>query len=411
MKKTQMLSAEKGIAMEKWKSKKRIVVLIVVLLFAVLWSLLPLVVFGEFISWNPIDRTFFDLPSETIITLDGNPAWGWSMTLSGEQNREASELLQEMRCFLWRPSIRLIVPMGGWDQRIVLETEYGRESFVIFDTGLEYNGFIIHCDTAPLMELFECYDTETEELYLFDSGNGGHLLRSDLPYAEETQWWNGASVGAENVDTTCQVEFDGTTYSGVYKDSRYRLYTSYRTDFYETPDGVEFGVRADTKELVTLDLWTVGTEWEEGKLEPLNDPAEELKRLAGSIASKLIDPFEYDCLNPEISMVPGVDHALYTYRFIRMIHDLETSDYVTVILTNRGTLVHLLVGELGWAAGLCDYVGMDTAALVKNSGILKKPAVQRQVYALSPTGELVRCVSVTGTSKEGTNTSVSLIMK
>ena len=386
-------------------------IVIGVVLILLLYLLLPTWVFGETVRFRPLERTFFDPPEGTVVTLDGNPAWGWSMELSGKQNQQALDCLRQLQYVIWRPSIRLFVGMGGWDQRIILQTEAGRESFVVFDSGLEYNGFIIHCDTAPLMELFERYDPSVSDLYLFDSGNGGHLLHDDLPVAEEAQWWNGQSEQAADARPTYRITFDGTTYTGRYRDSAYRLPTSYRTDHYVTPTGETFGIRADTGDLVCLNLQTPQFDLLQNELEPLDNPGAELRLQAEEIASRLVVPFEYDRSGPEVSMVSGIDTVLYTYRFVKQIHGQESSDYVTIVLTDRGSLVQLSVGESGWADGLQNHTDIDAVSLIADSGILLNPTVQRQVLALSPAGELVCWANVTGITKEGTGTSVGLILK
>ncbi len=169
----------------------------------------------------------------------------------------------------------------------------------------------------------------------------------------EVDYWNGISCHKDNmIDKT--IFFDGVEYNCSYQTSIINRMNSYTTDKYRSKDGVEFGVRSDTNDLVSIFFRSSEAfRIRESALPETQLPYETLISIATSIASKSVNDLS------EYSLVVG-DSATYTYTvtgakremicypitYVKNINGYPSSDYITIVITNKGSLSAIHLGDI-----------------------------------------------------------------
>lgn len=249
----------------------------------------------------------------------------------------------------------------------------------------------------------------TKSFCLLSGPNTRTTVAEVVPSAQERTWWNGAHFTSETAPAAKEIEFAGIHYSGSYQRSCYENYNSYATDYYDGENGIEFGINADTGKLVFLDLKPLRTYQTESGLDDLTDPESHLSNLAESYAALFIDTSEYKKLAPAVKPYSS-QISLYTYTYARHVNGVQTSDYISIGLTSKGSLATITVGDLGAfdkdtsSAVSKSFRSTDAAELLSkgiDEDVFKDITIKEQIFAMNPSGEPVLCVRAAGTGKLG----------
>ncbi len=145
------------------------------------------------------------------------------------------------------------------------------------------------------------------------------------------------------------VSFDGTEYTGSYTSSGFD-YCSYTTDFYECEDGVTFGVRTGTNELVYLNLAT--PEFMSAAAAEGSVVDGERYTAAWKIIKKLhVDTHYY--VADEESPVDGLYEITAYHGFC----GVKTSSFITVRVTAAGKFAMFRIGDPDAYSVIHDTIG------------------------------------------------------
>lgn len=168
----------------------------------------------------------------------------------------------------------------------------------------------------------------------------------------ELTLWDQQYFEKDDVDKEKQVLFDDTIYIGKYNKSIIRKCESYSTDIYITDNGIKFGVKENSNQLVLLNL--MNTEF--FNTEPFKDDIKDSEKIAldfaKEIASKYIDISQYEILQEEpVTREKNKDESTYyityyTFNFAKKVNDVYSSDYLGVKITSKGNLASLYIGDL-----------------------------------------------------------------
>lgn len=243
--------------------------------------------------------------------------------------------------------------------------------------------------------------------------------------------WNGVSFDSKTALKTLTISFDDNQYSGNYRNSLYENYNSFATDFYEGEDGLEFGINADTGELVYINLKTLTFFRTEPYLEDTEDALKKSSELAEHYASKFININEYELMEPAIKPYKpdGEDSestmTFYTYTYAKYVNGSRTSNYLSVQITSKGNLASVIMGDVDAFTDVAptdidsfSAIDIENLVRIKADQILKKALsnaefidfrIANQYYAISPKGGLVLCVRAAGSIDEKTGGDLSSV--
>lgn len=144
-------------------------------------------------------------------------------------------------------------------------------------------------------------------------------------------------------DKSCT--FQGKTYVGEYWKSIQNKGNSFVTDCYGNPGSVQFGFKEGTDELVWLALFTKNDFEIIPTLENVADPENTALKIATEIAQEFIDISEYSQeITKYSSTIDGMD--VYTVYFKRLVCGYDSSDFIAVTVTSKGTLSSFTIGDI-----------------------------------------------------------------
>lgn len=106
--------------------------------------------------YMPLQRTIFRIAPDSHVTVkmqDGSNGAYYELENDGEMER-ALELLGEFQYRYWLPSLRRIMGMSGWSDRIILESGEGRQAYYCGEDWIEVGGIIYYGDLSALFELY-----------------------------------------------------------------------------------------------------------------------------------------------------------------------------------------------------------------------------------------------------------------
>ena len=116
---------------------------------------------------------------------------------------------------------------------------------------------------------------------------------ASIEYSSKYYPWNGMYFESDSAKKSISVEFDSVVYSGDYWKSICQKYNSFTTDIYHDAVGLEFGVKADSNEVVFVNYKTKDFFNTEPYLDDLVDPKAQTLAIANACAEKYIDLSSY----------------------------------------------------------------------------------------------------------------------
>ncbi len=197
------------------------------------------------------------------------------------------------------------------------------------------------------------------------------------------------------------VSFDGTEYTGTYRDSSRAKGSMTVLDHYEVdgPTRLVFSVDSSNRKLAAVILRVdSGAELELPML-----GTDETEAKAREYASMWVSLSEYELT--ESSVRKGKSHAdYYYYRFCKKACGIETTDGVDVLISDRGVLHYMETIGLGWVdqhqAELKAFpLSAAVKAAEKASG-LSSPTVGVRRFGISAAGKVFLIVTFSGTGNE-----------
>lgn len=247
---------------------------------------------------------------------------------------------------------------------------------------------------------------QTYNSYISDIANDGVLSSAEVSFWDSCSWKD-----EEFTNTIHTVEFNGITYSGVYKSSTIDNYNSYISDTYMTEEMYQFSVRRDTKELIHINFVSQKFLAAERLLEDVSDPEATAQSIAKQIASQyLTNPNSYKISIGDTKTVSGSgsnDSKPFTIHYVTFAKEhfgYESSDYMTVRVTSKGHILSVNIHDIGVFDD--KNINVDTALLEKS--ISEKVAstyaqtnftvtnytVERQILCISTENEICICSSI-----------------
>ena len=179
---------------------------------------------------------------------------------------------------------------------------------------------------------------------LVDSGNGSSLAISD---AEQIAEWYTWTTEPGTVPEEKSILFEGVQYDGRYsksygKEGRSGLYDEYK--IVNPKDYLYFVIERESGELVSISFHTDQVRLEIEKDLPIpENPKQNAIQEAEKWAEKLLDdPKEYQ--RKDVAALDGI----FVFRFVRIVDDKETLDYLGLIISDRGRLVYFEKYTSGW---------------------------------------------------------------
>lgn len=206
------------------------------------------------------------------------------------------------------------------------------------------NGTLINTDEqAETTEFqYEMYGS-----YIYDSSNNGMSV-IDL----NIDFWLGGSNIKENMpDKSC--EFAGVTYTGKYINTECVKTFSYFQDNYRCDNGYEFSLNSDTGELVKISLTNKEFFETEYLREDIENPYESALIQAQNIADDFVDNLDdYEVQVTTRTYQKEIDGKSYEFDYykiiyVKMIAGFESSDYVGITISSKGSVLAAVVGDIG----------------------------------------------------------------
>lgn len=183
------------------------------------------------------------------------------------------------------------------------------------------------------------------ESVIVDAANDGIGVKMDYDI------WTGEYFNKIGLSET-SVEVFGIQYTGTYQKSIIEKLNSYTTNIYEDDNGIEFGIKDGTSKVVYLNLMNKDFFAEEPYYPDVSNSHEYAVKYARDIAQNYIDLSKYELIEDEpITRQKEKDGELYeiTYyylTFAKKIKGMYTSDYISLILTSKGHLASILIGDI-----------------------------------------------------------------
>lgn len=169
----------------------------------------------------------------------------------------------------------------------------------------------------------------------------------------ELSTWNEGYFENKSAPQNKEFIFNDVTYTGVYEQSIIRKWESYTTNIYVDTNGIEFGFKDNTNQLVLLNLMNKNFFETEPYKEDIINSDEYALDLAKEIAESYINVEEYELIidkpvtREKIKDEKKYYITYYTFTFAKKINNVYTSDSLAVKITSKGNLASLYVGDVG----------------------------------------------------------------
>ncbi len=236
--------------------------------------------------------------------------------------------------------------------------------------------------------------------------NGGpfspFLTQSDLA----VQWGSGlfqSQTAAKEITVT----FEGTAYHGVYSYSYVPSGLGVTHDVYKPEIPAEgdynyFEVNSSTGDLVFIHLASPRLLLEEKEASFISQ--EEIDEIAKQWAAKWIPLDEYE-KEVEFRDTQDDDWDFYAYRFWSKVNGVETTDYVSVMVSNKGRLIYIGASQAGWSRehrAELEAFPVEEAILkgIEASGFVS-PTINVKRLGITSENEIVLLLGLNGTEEEG----------
>lgn len=210
----------------------------------------------------------------------------------------------------------------------------------------------------------------------------------------------------EGAEKEITISFRGTEYAGVYEYSQQGKGTTLIRDSYAVDDPVcrHFAVESETKVLLYIDVAGYGTVVQEAELPLPVLSEEEILEKAADYASDWISTEEYG--TPEITIRDGSESmaSLYQVLFVSKAQGIETTDRISVLLSDRGVLHQVSASEPGWTKKYRDALRSFSVEEAIRAGMaasgLTSPTVTSKRFGISREGKVFLMLGLSGTGSE-----------
>ena len=167
----------------------------------------------------------------------------------------------------------------------------------------------------------------------------------------EADFWSG-----DYFQRNCAKEFTcdtlGYSLKGKYDRSIIDKYNSYTTNIYVCEDGIEFGIRNNDSKIVFINLMNKEFFDTQPYLDDIENSEEYCRSYASVIASNFINNLStYKQIEDEpktrIKEKDGQSYSItyYFFTFYKDIAGYNSSDYISVKMTSKGSLASVIIGD------------------------------------------------------------------
>lgn len=197
--------------------------------------------------------------------------------------------------------------------------------------------FLVGCDIKE----------KNKKTYIVDYVNDGVLT------SVEKCIWTDCYFNNSNAVTYFTFNFMGKSYNAKYQKSINDKLNSYITDIYKTEDGIKFGLRSGTSQMVMLNLMNKNFYTNEPIKDDNIKTNNEAIDFATTIAKNYIDIIDYEIFPEDEDVIKyeidGKEFSLflYTITFARKINGYLTSDYISIKITSKGNIASIKMGDIG----------------------------------------------------------------
>ena len=141
-----------------------------------------------------------------------------------------------------------------------------------------------------LLALTGCSFTKKDNSFIIDVVNDETNMKAEL------STWNEGYFENKSAPQNKEFIFNDVTYTGVYEQSIIRKWESYTTNIYVDTNGIEFGFKDNTNQLVLLNLMNKNFFETEPYKEDIINSDEYALDLAKEIAESYINVEEYELI-------------------------------------------------------------------------------------------------------------------
>lgn len=240
-----------------------------------------------------------------------------------------------------------------------------------------------------------------------------------LTAADASAVWNRGTFQDAAAPQEMTITFDGKTYTGNYSYSICVVGCGYIKDYYqsEDPRGAfsEFSIRRETGALTGIHFATREFFARNAETPVLEDPSNMLPDMAKQWASHFIDVEAYEMYL--YRTIPQQDPKMttYIYEFVKKANGLDTTDWLQVMLSDRGILGYIGMKQPGWVdeqeEQLQAFASVDPKALIQRDTALTNVAVRKQYYGITPEGKVVLLVNCSVTVQGGMSAGATIVIE
>ena len=242
------------------------------------------------------------------------------------------------------------------------------------------------------------------DVRLLSEGNGGTKTANIMRAPEFFKGF--ANEKRSDAPKELTISFRGETHTGTYSYSERGSGSCVTEDEYKVNDGslcIAFRVDSESGRLTSLFSSGRGQVlWNEEKDLPILT-AEELDKRAAEFASELTSLDGYSVFSRRM-LGTETRSDVYEYRYARMAQDIETTDYLIVLITSRGNLVYAASASLGWAkeraAELRSFPLERAIEEAKTASGLTSPIIQTQRFGITTDGQVFLMLFLSGRDSE-----------
>ena len=259
---------------------------------------------------------------------------------------------------------------------------------------------------------------ESEEagirIELIDEGDGASI--SELKGEKVSAWyvWD-TDPGSTPVKKT--IIFDGVEYHGTFDhtfgaEGYAGAFDAYRID--DVNDGFDFTLDHETGVLVGISLYhTLNHETKDSALPVPENPSKYAETQARKWASELLG----DAEDYEMVFLGHFNDYWYSYRFIRKEYGMDSTDYLTIEISERGALANFSMRCAGWTKQYKEELSKLKAVQIEQavSAELQKSeatllSVQNSFFGLTPEKKAVLIVNCEVRTREGMVTAAKYMI-